>query len=201
VRLVVAITGASGAIYGLRALEELRALGVETHVIVSRWGERTIEHETSYSLAEARALASEWHSWRNQAAVVSSGSFHVDGMLVAPCSMRTLAAIAHGISDTLVVRAADVALKERRRLALLVRETPLTEIHLANMLTVTRAGAIVVPPVPAFYNQPRTLDDVVNHTVARALDLFGLEMAWTRRWSGQLQSSRTATKCSGEAGA
>lgn len=183
---MVGITGASGAIYGVRALQALRALEVETHLVTSRWGERTIEHETELTLAEVRALATTHHAALDQAAVVSSGSFPTDGMLVAPCSMRTLAAIAHGLADTLVARAADVTIKEGRRLVLLARETPLSAIHLENMQRLAALGVAIAPPVPAFYNHPRTIEDVVDHTVARALDLFGLEAEGATRWGGRL---------------
>ncbi len=185
-RIVVGITGASGAIYGVRLLQALRALEVESHLVTTPWGERTIEHETRFTVSEVRALASEHHSSRDQAAVISSGSFLSDGMVVAPCSMRTLAAVANGLSDNLLCRAADVVIKERRRLVLLVRETPLSEIHLSNMLTLARMGVIIMPPVPAFYNHPESIDALVDHTVARALDQFGLEVEWERRWKGSL---------------
>lgn len=184
-RLIVAITGATGAIYGVRALERLRELEVETHLVVSRWAERTIEHETGLSVAQVRTLADHVHPFANQAAPISSGSFLTDGMLVAPCSMRTLAAAAHGLSDTLIARAIDVVLKERRRLVLLIRESPLNDVHLQNMLTLSRMGATILPPVPAFYNHPETVEDIVDHTVARALDQFDLHLP-TNRWDGVL---------------
>jgi 4-hydroxy-3-polyprenylbenzoate decarboxylase len=183
-RLVVAITGASGAIFGIRALEALKTLSVETHLIISRWARTTIAHETDYSLAQVEALASAVHHEENQAAPVSSGSFKTDGMLIAPCSMRTLAAIRAGFGETLICRAADVILKERRRLVLLARESPFSEIHLENMLALTRIGAVILPPVPAFYNRPKDLDQMVNHIVARALDQFGLESPGVSRWDG-----------------
>lgn len=183
-RLVVGITGASGAIFGVRALEALRALGVETHLVMSRWSRATLLHETSYSLAEVENLASSVHHDDNQSAAISSGSFKTDGMLIAPCSMRTLASIRAGCGDTLICRAADVILKERRKLVLLARESPFSQIHLENMLALTRMGAIVLPPVPAFYNRPQTIDDIVNHILGRLLDQFGLEMPGLKRWSG-----------------
>jgi 4-hydroxy-3-polyprenylbenzoate decarboxylase len=187
VRLVVGMTGASGAVYGIRLLQALRELGVETHLVASRWGERTIQHETGYTLAQVRALASEHHGPFDQAAVISSGSFRTDGMVIAPCSMRTAAAIAHGVGDTLVCRAADVTVKEGRKLVLVIRETPLSPIHLDNLLTLARLGVVILPPVPAFYNHPETIDDLVEHLVVRVLDQFGLEVAFDRRWTGELE--------------
>jgi flavin prenyltransferase len=187
-RLIVGITGASGTIYGIRLLERLRALEVETHLILSRWGARTLLHETSYTLDDVRQLATITYAPADQGAAVSSGSFVTMGMIVLPCSMRTLGAIAHGVGETLIPRAADVVLKERRRLVLGVREAPFHEIHLENMLKLTRMGAIVSPPVPAFYNRPTTIDDLVDHTVTRMLDLFGLHTADTARWDGELDS-------------
>ena len=187
-RLIVGITGASGTIYGIRLLERLRELDVETHLILSRWGARTLIHETSYTVEQVRQLATRTYAPADQGAAVSSGSFVTMGMIVLPCSMRTLGAIAHGIGETLIPRAADVVLKERRRLVLGVREAPFHEIHLENMLKVTRVGAIVSPPVPAFYNRPKSIDDLVDHTVTRMLDLFGLHTADTARWDGEMDS-------------
>jgi 4-hydroxy-3-polyprenylbenzoate decarboxylase len=184
VRLVLGITGASGAIFGIRTLEILRALGIETHLVTTRWARTTIAYETSYTLEQVEALASFVHNGDNQAAPISSGSFHTDGMIVAPCSMKTLAAIRVGYSDTLVCRAADVVLKERRKLVLLARESPFNEIHLENMLALTRMGAVIFPPVPAFYNRPSSIDDVVNHIVGRLLDQFGLQSPEVLRWQG-----------------
>jgi 4-hydroxy-3-polyprenylbenzoate decarboxylase len=183
-RLIVGITGASGAIFGIRALEVLRALEVETHLILSRWARTTIAHETSCSLDRIEKLASVVHRDDNQAAAISSGSFKTDGMIVAPCSMRTLAAIRAGCGDTLVCRAADVILKERRKLVLLARESPLNEIHLENMLALARMGVVIFPPVPAFYNRPQTIQHIVDHIVGRVLDQFGLEMPAMSRWHG-----------------
>jgi 4-hydroxy-3-polyprenylbenzoate decarboxylase len=191
-RLVVGMTGASGAAYGIRLLEALRDLGVETHLVASRWGERTIQHETGLTLAEARALATEHHGAFDQSAPISSGSFRTDGMVIAPCSMRTASAIAHGVGDTLVCRAADVTLKERRRLVLVVRETPLSTIHLENLLALSRHGAVVLPPVPAFYNRPESLEDLVDHLVVRVLDQFGLDAPFGRRWTGGLERRAAA---------
>jgi 4-hydroxy-3-polyprenylbenzoate decarboxylase len=146
----------------------------------------TIEHETSEPVASVRALATEVHAPGDMAAAISSGSFPTDGMIIAPCSMRSLGGIANGVGDSLIMRAADVSLKERRKLVLLVRETPLHEIHLQNMLTLARMGAVVLPPMPAFYNAPQSVEDIVDHVVARALDQFGLQMAGARRWNGRL---------------
>jgi 4-hydroxy-3-polyprenylbenzoate decarboxylase len=187
-RLIVGITGASGTIYGIRLLERLRALGVETYLILSRWGARTLIHETSYTVEQVRQLATRTYAPADQGAAVSSGSFLTMGMIVLPCSMRTLGAIAHGVGETLIPRAADVVLKERRRLVLGVREAPFHEIHLENMLKLTRMGAIVSPPMPAFYNKPASIDDLVDHTVTRMLDLFGLHTTDTARWDGEMDS-------------
>ncbi len=183
-RLVVGITGASGAIFGIRVLEALKTLAVETHLIMSRWSRATIAHETQYTVDQVEKLASIVHHEDNQAASVSSGSFKTDGMIIAPCSMKTLAAIRVGFGDTLICRAADVILKERRKLVLLARESPFSQIHLENMLALTRMGAVVFPPVPAFYNRPQNIDDIVNHIVGRLLDQFGLETPGMSRWSG-----------------
>jgi 4-hydroxy-3-polyprenylbenzoate decarboxylase len=185
-RLVVAITGATGAIYGVRLLQALRGSDVETHLVVSRWGARTLVHETPFTLEQVRRLAGAAYSPDDQGAAPASGSFLSAGMVVAPCSMRTLAAIAQGQADDLVRRAADVVLKERRRLVLLVRETPLSEIHLENMLKLARMGVVICPPVPAFYGHPRSLDDVVNQTVQRVLDLFDVHLDVAQRWSGEM---------------
>ncbi|HZS82579.1 MAG TPA: UbiX family flavin prenyltransferase [Stellaceae bacterium] len=182
-RLIVAITGASGAIYGIRALELLRRLGgIETHLVLSPAAGRTIAEETPRSLDEVRALADCVHSYRDVGAAIASGSFRTAGMLIAPCSAKTLSGIAYGFADELVVRAADVCLKERRRLVLLFRETPLHAGHIAAMAAATRNGAVVMPPVPAFYHRPRTIDDVVTQTVGRALDLFDIDAEVVKRW-------------------
>ena len=183
-RLIIAITGATGAVLGVRMLDVLRAIGgIETHLIVSDAGWLTIEHELQLSKDDIRARADVVHASKNIGASISSGSFQCDGMIVAPCSMRTLAAIAHGFSDNLISRAADVTLKERRRLTLLVRETPLSLIHLRNMTAVTEAGCVIFPPVPAFYQQPHTLDDIINHTIGRVLDGHGIDAQLAPRWS------------------
>jgi flavin prenyltransferase len=183
-RVIVGITGASGAIFGVRTLEALKSVQVETHLVLSRWSRATLLHETDYSLDQVEKLASVVHHDDNQSASISSGSFKTDGMIVAPCSMKTLASIRAGFADTLIARAADVILKERRKLVLLARESPFSEIHLENMLALTRIGAVVFPPIPAFYNRPATIDDIVHHIVGRLLDQFGLEMPGVRRWSG-----------------
>lgn len=181
-RIVVGITGATGAIYGIRILEALREYGIESHLIISKWGETTIRLETDYSVKQVKELATVVHDSNNQAASISSGSFRVDGMIIAPCSMKTLASIRAGIGEGLIGRAADVVLKERKKLVLLPRECPLNDIHLENMLTLSKMGAIMIPPVPAFYNHPKTIDDIVNHIVARTLDQFDIDNTLTRRW-------------------
>jgi 4-hydroxy-3-polyprenylbenzoate decarboxylase len=188
-RIIVAMTGATGAAYGVSLLAALRELEVETHLVLSRWAEVTLLKETGRSVRELASAASVVHSRDNQGASIASGSFRHDGMIVAPCSMKTLAAIRHGYAHELIVRAADVTLKERRRLVLLTRETPLNDIHLENMLALSRMGAIIAPPVPAFYNDPKTIDDLVNHTIGRVLDLFGLELPKLKRWSGMRQTN------------
>lgn len=177
------MSGATGAIYGIRLLEALRGIGgVEINFVLSRWAEETIRLETSYSPEQVRELADRCYDVDDVGAPIASGSFATAGMVVIPCSMKTLAAVANGYADNLIVRAADVMLKERRRLIVVARETPLNEIHLENMLRLTRAGAIIMPPVPAFYNHPRSLDDIVNHLVGRVLDLLGLPNNLFRRW-------------------
>ena len=190
-RLIVGVTGATGVIYGVRLLQALRATDVESHLVVSRWGARTLVHETSHSLAEVRAMATRSYSENDQGAALSSGSFLTMGMVIAPCSMKTLSAIAHGQSDNLIHRAADVVLKEKRRLVLVVREAPLSEIHLENMLKLARMGVVITPPVPAFYNHPRSIDDLVDHTVSRILDLFDIHLE-TARWTGIMEVGRKA---------
>ena len=185
-RLIVGMTGATGVIYGVRLLERLREAGVETHLVMSRWGARTLLHETPYSREQVEALAHTSYASQDMGAAISSGSFSTAGMIIAPCSARTLGAIANGYGDSLVHRAADVILKERRKLLLSVREAPLSEIHLENMLKLSRMGAIILPPVPAFYNNPRSLSDIVEHTVVRMLDHFGIEVPGAERWSGEM---------------
>ncbi|MSQ18460.1 MAG: UbiX family flavin prenyltransferase [Betaproteobacteria bacterium] len=184
-KLIIGITGASGVIYGIRALEILRATGnVETHLVLSPSAARTIAEETDYDTAQVRALADTLYSYRDIGAAVSSGSFKTEGMLIAPCSVKTLSGIASCFDDDLIVRAADVQLKERRRVVLLFRETPLHAGHIELMAQATRNGAIVMPPVPAFYHRPQTLDNVVSQTVGRALDLFGIDAGIVKRWQG-----------------
>jgi len=173
-RMVVGMTGASGAIYGVRLLEMLREAGMEVHLVMTKPAERTIVEETGRSLAQVRALADVVHPVANIGAAIASGSFLTEGMIVAPCSVSTVSAIAHGFADDLLVRAADVILKERRRLLLLVRETPLHAGHLTAMLLASKSGAIIMPPVPAFYARPASVEDIVEHTVARMLDQFGI---------------------------
>jgi flavin prenyltransferase len=184
-RLIVAITGATGAAYGLRALDLLRAMGgIETHLLISSAGWLNIQHELDLSKDAVHARADMVHSVRDVGAPIASGSFATDGMLVAPCSMKTLASVAHGLSDNLISRAADVTLKERRRLVLMVRETPFNLAHLRNMTAVTEMGGVIFPPLPAFYAKPRTLDEMVDQTVLRALDLFGLGAPRSTPWHG-----------------
>lgn len=183
-RLVVALTGATGTVLGARLLQTLSALDVETHLVISRWARATLAQETDWSARDLGAMATAVHGPDDQGAVIASGSFRVDGMVVVPCSMKTLAGIRTGYSDGLIARAADVTLKERRTLVLVARETPLSAVHLENMLALTRMGAVVMPPVPAFYHRPHTLDDVVDHLVGRILDQFGIEMPDAPRWRG-----------------
>lgn len=184
-RLIVAMTGATGAIYGVRLLERLRAMGgVETHLIVSSAAWLTLRHELGLERAGVQALADQYHSVREIGANIASGSFATAGMIVAPCSMKTLASVAHGLSDNLIARAADVTLKERRRLVLMVRETPFNLAHLRNMTAVTEMGGIVYPPLPAFYNRPESLDAMVDDTVARVIDLFGIAPPISMSWDG-----------------
>jgi flavin prenyltransferase len=185
-RLIVAITGATGVVYGVRLLERLREAGVETHVVISRWGGRTLQHETRHTREDVEALATAAYKPDDLGAPISSGSFQTDGMIVAPCSAKSLAAIAHGYGANLIHRAADVVLKERRRLVLAVREAPLSDIHLENMLKLSRMGVVIFPPLPAFYNHPATLDDIVDHTVARMLDQFGITLEGAARWKGEM---------------
>jgi flavin prenyltransferase len=188
-RLIVAMTGATGTIFGVRLLQILRGSGTETHLVMSKWGGRTLVEETSYTIEDVRRLATRTYSVQDQGAPISSGSFLTDGMVIVPCSMRTLSAIAHGLGDNLIHRAADVMLKERRRLVLAVREAPLSEIHLENMLKLTRMGVVMCPPVPAFYHRPQTIDDLVNFTVARLLDQLGIHIDVQERWEGMTRSA------------
>lgn len=191
-RIIIGITGASGAIYGIRALMFLNSLAdVETHLILTAGGRATITYETSFSIAQVTELADVVYRENDVAAAISSGSFQTRGMLIAPCSMKTLSGIANSFDSNLVVRAADVVLKERRKLVLLARETPLHASHLRLMSEVTAAGAIVAPPVPAFYHRPQTIDDIVDQTVGRALDLFGLDTGTVARWPGGQRANQS----------
>jgi len=181
-RLIVGISGASGAVYGVRLLQLLRDQPVETHLVMSRAAEVTLAHETDWKVAEVRALADAWHGADDLAAPLSSGSYPTLGMIVAPCSVRTVAEIATGLCSTLLTRAADVVLKDRRRLVLMVRETPVHAIHLANMTRLAEMGVVIAPPVPAFYARPASIEDMVDHTLGRVLDLFGLDAGTVSRW-------------------
>jgi flavin prenyltransferase len=185
-RLIIGITGATGSIFGIRLLEILKDANVETHLIISKWGARTLLHETNYTLEQVQQLASFHYPANDQSAVLSSGSFVTQGMIVAPCSMRTLAAIASGQGEHLIHRAADVVLKERRKLVLAVRETPLNEIHLENMLKLSRMGVVIQPPVPAFYQRPRSIEELVDHTAMRMLDQCGVHLDLAPRWNGEM---------------
>ncbi|NVM76962.1 4-hydroxy-3-polyprenylbenzoate decarboxylase [Duganella sp. SG902] len=184
-RIVIAITGATGAVYGVRLLQHLQHLpGMETHLVLSDAAVLTLHQETGLQRREVEALAHVVHKVRDVGAAIASGSFQSDGMVIAPCSMKTLASVAHGLSDNLIARAADVVLKERRRLVLMVRETPFNLAHLRNMTAVTEMGGIIFPPLPSFYHNPTTIAEMVDHTVARVLDLFGIEHALAPRWAG-----------------
>jgi 4-hydroxy-3-polyprenylbenzoate decarboxylase len=196
-RLIVGMTGSTGAIFGVRFLEALKHADVESHLIVSKWAQRTIEHETNYTLEQVRALANVVHSPGDMGATISSGSFLTEGMVVIPCSVRTLGGIAQGVGDHLVHRAADVILKERRKLVLVVRETPLSEVHLENMLKLSRMGVTMLPPMPAFYNHPQSVDDIVNHIVGRVLDQFGIPAPFEKRWDGHMQTAAKIAALSG----
>jgi 4-hydroxy-3-polyprenylbenzoate decarboxylase len=187
-RLIVGITGATGTIFGVRLLQMLHGSGVETHLVMSKWGARTLTHETQHSLQDVQNLATHSYNSGDQGAAISSGSFVTLGMVIAPCSMRTVAAIAHGLGDNLVHRAADVVLKERRKLVLVVRESPFNEIHLENMLKLARMGVVILPPVPAFYNNPQNLDDMINHITMRVIDQFDIHLDVMNRWDGVLRS-------------
>jgi 4-hydroxy-3-polyprenylbenzoate decarboxylase len=185
-RLIIGISGATGSIYGIRFLQILKAIGgVETHLIMSRYARMNIEIETTHTVQYVETLADEVHNVGNQAASISSGSFKTDGMVIAPCSMKTLSAIANSYNDSLLVRAADVVLKERRRLVLMPREVPLHVGHCRLLYEAAQLGAVIAPPVPSFYNHPQTIDDLVNHSVGRVLDLFDLEVGVVKRWEGQ----------------
>ena len=188
-KLIVGITGATGTIFGVRLLQTLDGSGVETHMVLSKWAARTLVHETDYSIEQVQNLAAYNYSLGDQGAAISSGSFVTLGMVIVPCSMRTLAAIANGLADNLIHRAADVILKERRKLVLVVRESPLHEIHLENMLKLSRMGVVILPPVPAFYNHPQNLDDMINHIAMRVLDQFDIHLDVMNRWDGTMLTS------------
>ena len=189
-RLIIGITGATGTIYGVRLLEALRQRAVETHLILSRWGARTLVHETTYTPEQVQQLATHTYAITDQGAPISSGSFLTRGMIVAPCSMRTVAAIASGYGDNLLHRAADVVIKEHRKLVLVVRESPLSAIHLENMLKLARLGVVICPAMPAFYLQPKTVDDIVNQTVVRVLDQVNIHLD-APRWDGEMDVQRS----------
>jgi 4-hydroxy-3-polyprenylbenzoate decarboxylase len=192
-RLIVGISGASGVIYGIRTLEHLRKAGIETHLVMSKAAEMTLAYETDFKVKEVRAMADVYHTMANIGASISSGSFRTMGMLIAPCSVRTMGEIATGVTSSLMSRAADVVLKERRRLVLAFRETPLHSGHLRTMAQLSDMGAIIAPVVPAFYTRPQTLDDIIDHTVGRLLDLFDIDLGVVKRWkveSGVDVSSR-----------
>lgn len=186
-RLIVGISGASGVIYGIRMLQVLQAVGVETHLVMSKSAELTLVYETDLKPKDVRGLASHFHVVSDIGASISSGSFRTMGMVIVPCSVRTMSEIAAGVTSTLMSRAADVVLKERRRLVLAFRETPIHAGHLRTMTALTEMGAIIAPIVPAFYTRPETLDDIINHTVGRLLDLFGIETKLVKRWKGSAE--------------
>jgi len=186
-RLIVALTGATGTIFGVRLLQLLKDTDVEPQLVMSKWAARTLVHETSHTVEEVQQLATQVYPLADQGAAISSGSFLTMGMVVVPCSMRTLAAIAHGLGDNLIHRAADVVLKERRKLVLAIREAPLSDIHLENMLKLSRMGVVICPPMPAFYARPQTIDDIVNYTVARLLDQLDIHLDVKNRWLGLME--------------
>ncbi len=190
-RLVVAITGATGTVLGVRLLEILQKLDVETHLVLSDWARATLSLETDYSVNDVRALATHTHGAKDLAAAISSGSFLTDGMVVCPCSMKTLAAIRMGYGDNLITRAADVTLKERRRLVLVAREAPLSEIHLENMHYLARAGAVIFPPTIAYYAKPNSVDDITDHIVGRVLDQLGIQHSTIDRWKSTITTEET----------
>lgn len=183
-KIIVGMSGATGAIFGIRLLELLKNTDIETHLVMSSWAAATIKVETPYTVKDVEALADYTYSYKDLGAKISSGSFRIDGMIVAPCSMKTLASIRMGLADNLVTRAADVVLKERKKLLLMTRETPLNDIHLENMLALSRMGSMIFPPMPAFYNHPQGIDDIVNHIIYRALDQFGIQLSEAKRWEG-----------------
>jgi len=183
-RLILGISGSSGVVYGVRLLELLRPLAIETHLVMTRSAEITLAHETKYKVAQVRALATRWYANEDIGAAIASGSFRTLGMVVAPCSIRSMSEVATGVTSGLLTRAADVVLKERKRLVLMVRETPLHLGHLRTMTALTEMGAIVAPPMPAFYGKPESIQDVVDHTLGRTMDLFDIELGAVNRWRG-----------------
>jgi 4-hydroxy-3-polyprenylbenzoate decarboxylase len=180
--IVVGITGSTGVIYGIRLLEVLKKLNIKTHLVISEWGEKCIPMETDYTAASVKSLATATSDEKNMASSISSGTHRTDGMIVAPCSMKTLSAIATGYDNTLVARAAGVTIKESRRLILMVRESPFSAIHLENMLKLSRLGIVIMPPVSEFYTKPQSIDDMINHTIGKCLDQFGIEHNLSPRW-------------------
>ncbi|WP_025685905.1 UbiX family flavin prenyltransferase [Paenibacillus maysiensis] len=187
-KIIVGISGATGSIFGIRILQQLREAGVESHLVLSPWAIANIPYETGYTVKEVEAMADAVYSYKDQAARISSGSFRVDGMIVAPCSMKTLASIRIGMADNLLARSADVMLKERKKLLLMTRETPLSSIHLENMLELSRMGVMILPPMPAFYNHPASIEELVDQIVFRALDQFGIVTTAAKRWDGMKQA-------------
>ncbi|MCM3568457.1 UbiX family flavin prenyltransferase [Neobacillus mesonae] len=183
-KMVIGITGASGAIYGIRLLETLRELDIESHAVISSSAVKTIHHETDYTINQVESMCSYLYDTSDIGAAISSGSFKVDGMIIAPCSIKTLSSIANSFNDNLITRAADVTLKERRKLVLMVRETPFHLGHLKLMQSITEMGGVILPPVPSFYHLPQSLDDIVNQSVGKALDQFNIEANLFTRWSG-----------------
>ncbi|KAF6579682.1 UbiX family flavin prenyltransferase [Paenibacillus polymyxa] len=187
-KIIVGISGATGSIFGIRILQKLREAGVQSHLVLSPWAIANIPYETGYTVKDVEAMADAVYSYKDQAARISSGSFRVDGMVVAPCSMKTLASIRIGMADNLLTRSADVILKERKKLLLMTRETPLSSIHLENMLELSRMGVMILPPMPAFYNHPGSIEELVDHIVFRALDQFGIVTTAAKRWDGMKQN-------------
>jgi 4-hydroxy-3-polyprenylbenzoate decarboxylase len=187
-RIIVGMTGATGTIIAVRVLQLLQDFDVETHLVMSKWAVRTLLHETSYRPQDVERLATHVYSIGDQGAAISSGSFLTDGMIIAPCSMRTLGAIAHGFGDNLIHRAADVVLKERRKLVLAVRESPLSDIHLENMLKLSRMGVVICPPMPAFYTRPKSVDEIVDWAATRLLDQIGIHSELAHRWDGEMEA-------------
>ena len=193
-RIIIGISGASGVIYGIRLLEMLRTLQVSTHLIMTKAAELTVAHETDWKIADIKRLADSCHPIEDIGAAPASGSFRTMGMVIAPCSMRTVAELATGVTGNLLTRAADVVLKERRQLVLMVRETPLHSVHLRNLSTLSDLGAIIAPPVPAFYARPRSVDEMVNHTLGRVLDCFELDSGTVKRWGEDIGKKKHMTR-------